>query len=131
MDKELLFKARLPEEDVEVPGVGTVRIRALNRAEAMHVQEAKGLAAAERRIVALGMVDPVLTEAEVGRWGDASAAGELELVSRRIAALSGMLQGSAKEAVKEFLANPDAEFPVLPSAEAGDDGGPAASRDEQ
>lgn len=129
MDKELLFKPRLPEADVEVPGVGTLRVRGLNRAEAMHVQAANGTEATERRILALGLVDPELTEAEVGRWMKAATAGELEPVSRRIAELSGMLDGADKAAYKEFEADPGSEFRVLPGAEAGDDDGPAERGD--
>lgn len=129
MDKSLLFVPRLPEDDVEVPGIGTVRVRGLSRAEAMAVNGAKGTEATERRMLHFGLVDPQLSEAEAGRWMDAATAGELEPVSRRIAELSGMLAGSAKEAVKEFEANPDVEFRVLPGAEAGDDGGSAAGGD--
>lgn len=123
MDKDLLFKPRLPEADVEIPGVGTVRVRALSRAEAMAVENAKGNAAIERKLLALGLVDPKLTEAEVGQWQSAAPASELEPVSNRIAELSGLLPDSAKEAVKEFEANPDKEFRLLPGAEAGQDGG--------
>lgn len=106
MDKELLFAPRLPEADVEVPGVGTVRVRGLNRPEAMAVQAVSGTEARERKILALGMVDPALTEAEAGRWQKAAPAGELEPVTTRIAELSGMLEGSAKEAVKTFRGEP-------------------------
>lgn len=134
MDKELLFKPRQPtasgmrEDDVEVPGFGTVHVRGLNRVEAMHVQAANGTAATERRILALGMVDPAMTEAEVGRWQKASEAGEIEPVSTRIAELSGMAPNAAKEQVKAFEANPDDEFRVLPGAEAGDAGvGPSGA----
>lgn len=107
MDKDLLFKPRLPEEDYEIPGVGTVRIRGLNRVEAMHVQAANGPEATERRIMSLGMVDPTLTEAEVGQWQKASAAGEIEAVSTKIAELSGMLPGADKEAYKSLRGEPD------------------------
>lgn len=129
MDKELLFKPRLPEADVDIPGVGTVRVRGLSRVEAMLVQKAQGVDATERRILAYGMVDPEMTEVEVARWQKSSVAGEIEPVSRKIAELSGMLDNSAKEAVKEFEANPDSEFRVLPGAEAGHDGGPASDGD--
>jgi hypothetical protein len=125
MDKELLFRPRLPEADVDVPGVGTVRVRALSRAEAMDVENAKGNAAIERRLLSLGLVDPVLSEMEVGLWQKAAPASELEDVSNKIAELSGLLPDSAKEAVKEFEANPDTEFRLLPGAEAGHDGGAA------
>ena len=128
MDIELLFKPRLPEANVDIPGLGPVRVRGLNRAEAMMVQEAKGTEATERRILALGMVDPPMTEFQAGRWQKAATAGEIEPVSRKIAELSGMLDDSAKEAYKTFEATPDAEFSVLPSDEAGDDSrGPASA----
>lgn len=106
MDKELLFAPRhntpsgMREDDVEVPGVGTVRVRGLSRIEALHVQAANGEAATERRIMALGMLDPVMTESEVGRWQKASEAGEIEVVSKKIAELSGMLPGADKESYK-------------------------------
>lgn len=111
MDEDLkarLLKPRLAEADVEIPGVGTVRVRALNRAEAMAVQGANGIEATERRIIALGMVDPPMTEAEVGEWMKASPGGELEPVSTKIAELSGMIDGAAKERVKSFRSEPDA-----------------------
>lgn len=147
MDKEQLFRARLDEDDVEVPGVGTVRVRALNRAEAMSVQAAEGTEATERRILAFGVIDPPFfdgepadlpyetrlrnAERDAARWQMASPGGEIEPVTRKIAALSGMGPDSAKQAVREFVANPDAEFPVLPGAEAGDDGGPAQGGDAE
>lgn len=107
MDKELLFKPRLTEADVEIPGVGTVRVRALNRAEAMRVESTKGTEARERVILALGMVDPELTEAEVGRWQTAAPAGELQPVAVRIAELSGLLEAAPKEAMQTFRGEPD------------------------
>lgn len=130
MDLEQLFKPRLPEADVDIPGVGTVRVRGLNRVEAMKVQAAKGPEATERVILALGMVDPPMTEADAGRWQKAAPAGEIEPVSTKIAELSGMLDTSAKEAMKEFEAAPDEEFHVLPGAEAGHDGGTTQDGDE-
>lgn len=102
MDKELLFKPRLPEDEVEVPGLGTVRVRGLSRAEATMIESAGTTEAKERKILAFGMVDPALTEAEVGRWMKAAPAGEIQPVSTRIAELSGMLDDSAKAAVKSF-----------------------------
>lgn len=131
MDKEALFAPRLPEDDVEVPGIGAVRVRGLSRIEAMHVQAAKGPEATERRILALGMVDPKLTEDEAGRWQRAAPAGELEPVTDRIAELSGIAPGAAKEATKSVPGGSGDRVRVLPGAEAGDDGGPAAPGDER
>jgi hypothetical protein len=130
VDKEALFRPYLPEDDVEIPGLGTVRVRALSRAEAMVVSSAKGPEAQERRSVSLGMVDPPMSEAEVGRWARARPAGDLELVSRRIAALSGMLEDSAKAAYKSDGGRSGAGVRDVPGAEAGDDGGPASDGDE-
>ena len=76
MDKELLFKARLPEADVDIPGVGTVRVRGLSRVEAMLVQKVDDPETRERRILAYGMVDPPLSEGEAGRWERAFIARE-------------------------------------------------------
>lgn len=125
MDREALFAPRLPEDDVEIPGVGTVRVRGLSRIEAMHVQAANGAEATERRILALGMVDPALTEADAGRWQKASPAGELEPVTTRIAELSGIDQGAAKSAYKSIRDEPGDGVRVLPGDRVGDDGGPA------
>ena len=127
MDKNLLFKSRLTEDTVEVPGVGTIRVRALSRAEAMTVRSAvkneadaiKRTAELERKMLALAMVDPELTEAEVGQWQEASTAGEIEAVTDKVQELSGMLDGTAKATYKEFEASPDTEFRLPPSGEAG------------
>lgn len=128
-DKELLFKPRLPEDDVEVPGVGTVRVRSLSRAEVMLLQkmaqDGEDPAAVERKMLSIALVDPALTEAEVGRWQRASIAGELEPVSDKVTALSGLDDDAAKAAYKEFEADPGSEFRLLPGAETVDDGGAA------
>lgn len=117
-DKELLFKPRLPEIDYELDGLGTIRIRALSRAEVMgcrNVKAGPGQAEAiERKMLALALVDPELTEAEVGRWQKASPAGELEPVTDKIAEMSGMKDESAKDAYKEMDVDSDVEFRSLP-----------------
>lgn len=107
VDKEALFAPRLPEDDVEIPGVGTVRVRALSRGEVFGVQKLQGTPVIERKILALGMVDPTLTEAEVQRWQDASPGGELDPVVDRIRVLSGLAEGAEKAAVLDFRDEPD------------------------
>ncbi|HMG43940.1 MAG TPA: hypothetical protein VK611_21585 [Acidimicrobiales bacterium] len=125
-DKELLFRARLPEADVDVPGIGTVRVRALSRTEALYCRDTPDIVTIERRMIALGLVDPELTENEAKRWQENSPAGELEKLTLRISQLSGMTETAAKEAYVAFEQEDGAEFRVLPGAEAGDDGdGPA------
>ncbi|XTZ16416.1 hypothetical protein ACQSSU_03160 [Micromonospora echinospora] len=96
VDKAALLARRLPEDDVEIEGVGTVRVRALSRAEAMKVQR---LAAKERDAhqIALGMMDPPMSVDDVKAWAAASPAGEMERVSRRIAELSGVISEGAQK----------------------------------
>lgn len=102
MDKEALFKPRLPEADVEIPGVGTVRVRGLTRGEFMSIGKIADVVERDLHLVAVGMVDPKLSVSEVRRWMESSPAGEMEPVGEKIAELSGMLSDSAKEAVKNF-----------------------------
>ena len=45
-----------------------MRVRGLSRAEAMKVGEVEGVLATERCMLSLGLVDPKLTEDEVGMW---------------------------------------------------------------
>lgn len=116
----------MPEADVEVPGIGTVRVRGLSRLEAMHMQAAKDGPARDRRLIALGMVNPAMTEAEAGQWQRASTAAELEPVTKKMQELSGMLADSAKEVVREFIADPEAEFRDVPSGTAPADADAAA-----
>ena len=113
-DKEALFKPRLPEADVDVEGLGTIRVRGLSRAEAMQVQNLNGVAQVERAMLAMGMVEPKLTEGEAREWQEASIANEIEPVANKIAELSGMTENAAKDAYKEFESDPDSEFRVLP-----------------
>jgi hypothetical protein len=93
VDKDLLLKPRLAEADVEIPDVGTVRVRALSRAEVLLVRKATDNADSidgpralvlERKMLATALLDPVLSESEVGEWQKVSAAGELEVVVWRI-----------------------------------------------
>jgi hypothetical protein len=102
VDKDTLLKPRLPEADVDIPGVGTVRVRGLSRYEVLLAQkeQPKGVVAYERVMLRFGMVDPALTEDEATQWQKASPAGELEPVTRQIAALSGMGEGADKAQYK-------------------------------
>jgi hypothetical protein len=131
MDKALLLKSRLAEDEVEVPGVGTVRVRGLSRLDVLELQradrETPGLF--ERKMLALGMVDPELTEDEAEQWQRGSHKDEMEPVLDKISELSALNKGADTEAYKEFESDPDAEFRVPAGGEAGDDGDPAAGGD--
>jgi hypothetical protein len=138
VDKSILLKSRLPEADVDIPGVGTIRVRGLSRAEVLLTRKATDdehvdgprVLTLERKMLAAAMIDPKLTEDEVGQWQRASGAGELHPVILKIQELSGLLEDSEKAAHKSDADRPGPEVRVLPGAEAGDDGGEAASGDE-
>lgn len=131
MDKELLFKTRLPEAEVDVPGIGTMRVRGLSRAEVMVMRKATDAEqldgpralVIERKMLAAALLDPQLTESEVGRWQAAAVAGELDPVSRRVQELSGLADDAPKSGVPADGAGPGAGVRALPGAETVDDGG--------
>lgn len=109
MDKELL----IGDVEVETAPVelkrGTVTVKGLNRAEAIQIGEAKSILDRDRKLVSWGMVDPELTYQDVERWQkQPGSAGEIELVSEAIARLSGLLEGSDKEAYQRFPEDADA-----------------------
>lgn len=103
LDKDALLKGRTGQEDIEIQGVGTVRVRPLTRGEALEVAD-KPLDAAEmeRKIVAWGLVEPVLSEDDVKAWQDSSPAGEIQAVVDAIVRLSGMEKHAAKQAYRQF-----------------------------
>lgn len=100
MDKAVLLKGYLPEDDVVLPsGAGTVRVRGLSRQEAVEV--ARGLEqrdedTLEIRGCARGMIDPVMTEDEVRHWRAVAVAADVQAVARRISSLSNMDDSAGK-----------------------------------
>jgi hypothetical protein len=126
-DKETFLKARLPEREVDLEGVGTVRVRSLSRAEAGRLpQMAEDPDAAEVFILATGLVDPSLSEDEVRTWLANATAGEVETVTEAILALSGLLGDAVGEARRRFPERPGPAGGVPSGPDTGHDGGPAA-----
>lgn len=114
--KAALFEQTLPEDDVDIPGVGTVRVRGLTRDEVMATRSVKDgpnrEAAIERKMLAAAMVNPEMTEAEVGQWQKSSVAMQMEAVGQKVRDLSGLGDDAAKEAYMELEDDPEAEFRV-------------------
>lgn len=106
MDKSKLLASRLPEKDIDIEGVGTLRVRGLTRGLAILVADTDGTAKRERLIIRHGLVDPVLTDNEIKEWMEAAPSGEVDQVVTEIARLSGMLPDSEKEAVQRFPDEP-------------------------
>ncbi len=86
-------------EDVEVDGVGTIRIRPLSRREMAEVSELEGFEQ-EAHILSLAVVDPVLTVDEVREWQACSPAGEINRVAMAVNRLSKITPGADKEQYK-------------------------------
>jgi len=128
--KARLLKPRVAEGTVELEGIGTVRVRGLSRAEVFMTQH-KDVAVAEAKIVALGMVDPPMSEGEVRQWQKAAPGGELEPVVAKIRDLSGLGEGAQKSRVPGVRDDTGSGVRVLPGDEAVDDGGAAAGADQQ
>lgn len=124
IDKDLLFKARLPERDVDIDGVGTVRVRGLSRPEGFEVKQVKGEREIEVAILARALVDPPLTDSDVRAWQEAATAGELEPIVAAVLELSGLVPPTMREAVASFPGEPDEAVRVSPGPPTGDVGGP-------
>lgn len=109
LSKADLLAERLPSEPFTIAGLGCVRIRPLSRLEALEIYGVEmPKMDLERRVLALAMVDPVMTQDDVRKWQRACPAGELQPLIKRVLSISGMEDGSPKEAVKEFRGEPGA-----------------------
>lgn len=103
-----LITRDLEETDVELPSGQRVRVRALSRAEVLRIQKASrgdgdtvDAARIERMTLALGMVEPRMTEEQVGAWQAASKAGDvIGRATSAIRSLSGMDSDAPREAYK-------------------------------
>jgi hypothetical protein len=116
----------LPEDDVEVPHMGTVRVRGLSREEVFECQKAKGTQAHERKILHLGMIDPAMTESQAAVWQKVSPAAEIEPVVDKIRELSGLDEGADKSELSRDGGAPGNRVRDVPGGATGDDGGPDA-----
>ena len=105
MDKSKLLADRvsLNTADVEIPGVGTVKVRGLSRYELLLAQKKypDDTLKQERFILSAALVDPQMTEADVESWQKASMPMEINAVAEKVNELSGIAAGSAKSDVPE------------------------------
>lgn len=100
----LLGQSAMPTREVALPAFGfDVTIRGLTRAEALRVV-GKPLAAdeAERKLIAMAMVDPVMTEDDVRRWQKVAPAGQLQPIETAIRELSGLTGDEVRTGVAGF-----------------------------
>mgnify|MGYP001576459483 CR=1 FL=1 len=118
INKDELFVSVVPEEDVELKGKGSVRVRALTRGE-LHRANAAAAgkngnnnpnAARDMEMLAVhfGMIDPHLNIEEVKEWASIAAVGEFQKVVKAIMRLSEV--GEDEEEVKEAQREAYADF---------------------
>ena len=130
MDKSKLFsKVAMPTTIVELPGIGTVTVRGLTRAEVLDIQRQRNGRKAdwiERQMVRIGLTDPELTDDEVEQMYAALPNGHLDRITKAIAGLSGMDKEADREAMRAFREEVGLGTGLPAGGKAGNDGGEAA-----
>lgn len=129
-----LFAPRevLEGEDFTIEATGhVVRIRGLSRYETLLAQKhlANGQEHFEAHMLAYALLEPRLTVAQAEQWLRASAAGELEMLTRRVQYLSGAGAGADVEASERFRREPGARVRDHVGPGAGPDSGRAETDD--
>lgn len=127
--KAKLLQRRVGQATVELPGLGTVTVRGLTRTEVLRIQDQEGKRQYDAMTIAIGMVDPPFTFEEAQQWQDVSPAAELDLVTDKIAELSGMTKTAGTKAYLKMENDPGAEFRVSTGAETQPDGSGVAGVD--
>lgn len=103
LDRDRLLSPRLPVADVEIADVGTVKVRALTRAELLRVPQTGGQPdplEIEAYMIATALVDPVLTPDEVRAWQESAPGSEMNAVMAAINRLSGTEGSSQRDKYK-------------------------------
>lgn len=83
-------------ETVEIDGIGSISVRGLSRYEMVQAGKIEDPVHQERFILSKAMMDPKLTEDEVGQWQEGSPPNEINEVATKINELSGIGQGAGK-----------------------------------
>lgn len=101
--KEDLLRARVGVHTYELDGVGEVEYRGLTRGEVLGLEGKKMSAAeADRKILALAVTDPKMTEAEWGEVAEVVPAMLLTPLVDKISEASGMRKEDVKETYAQF-----------------------------
>lgn len=101
---EDITRKRVSEgEDYDLPGVGTLRIRGLSRAEFLAAQERfpDNTTKQERYVLSRAVIQPKITEEIAGKWQAASGISEINELANRINAISGIGKGADKSGVDQ------------------------------
>lgn len=104
LDKAALLSRKRSDRTEEVDlGAGTVIVRGLTRGEITHARVAASKGSKENQVatldnhyIAAGLVEPVMTVAEVAEWLEDAPAGDAVAVLSVIQELSGLAEGAQK-----------------------------------
>ena len=108
--EQMLAKRTAVTEEVEIPGVGTVEVRGLTRAEVLEGQRIrKGTAAIERYMMSKALVDPVMSEDDIAQLQQDAPAGEFEAVTNKIQELSKIDMAAATKELYKSLRDESGE----------------------
>lgn len=89
--------------EVQLPGGGSVVVRGLTRAEALGARaEEMDEMEVERKMLALALVEPQMSEDEVGAWQQVCLAGELAPVVDAVLDISSMTVEAPNRAARRF-----------------------------
>lgn len=108
MDKEQFLSAlakrqeSVNEEEHELPGIGTIRVKGLTRAVFLNAQKRwpDDVLEQERYTLSHAIVEPDLTPADIKAWQEASGPEEINQVALLVNRLSGIGRDAHKEAYK-------------------------------
>ncbi len=95
VDKATMLASDVDAEDLDVPGLGLVRVKGLTRAETIETTKFEG-AAWERAIIVRGLVEPRLTDDEVETFQDSKRSGVVTAIFNRIIHLSAVGRDATK-----------------------------------
>lgn len=100
---EDLLEPTLDEVDFELPTGRKVRIKSLNRDEALQIVESKkGSRDREIKMVAWAMVKPAMSYTQAAQWFAAAKAGDIQALTYKIQELSGLDDKAERQAVERF-----------------------------
>lgn len=85
---------KIEDDEVIIRGLSLAEVHELRE-----IQAGDGLAASEHFLISCGLVDPVMTVADVAVWASQDEAGLMTSLSTRIGELSGMGEGAGKSGV--------------------------------
>lgn len=102
LTRDEILARKVGRAKVELPGGGTVSIRALTFREVADGQEIKDITERTAFYVAAALTDPVMSADDVAAWAgpDGGDAGDMTYLSEQIQMISRLSEGAGKRGVQ-------------------------------